>query len=92
MRERAIVYCEQVFGENDGKVANGLVRHSEKYEILGVIDSTKAGQDAGQVLDDSANGISIFSGIETALETLADHPDYFIYGIAPTKSVLSKEE
>ena len=27
----AIVYCEGQFGEQDGKTANGLVRHSEKY-------------------------------------------------------------
>src|SRR5688500_7892850 len=30
----AIVYCEGQFGEQDGKTANGLVRHSEKYDIL----------------------------------------------------------
>ena len=34
----AIVYCEGQFGEQDGKTANGLVRHSEKYEVLSVID------------------------------------------------------
>ncbi|MFZ3268206.1 MAG: hypothetical protein WA285_06180, partial [Mycobacterium sp.] len=37
----AIVYCEGVFGEQDGKTANGLVRHSQKYEILSVIDSLR---------------------------------------------------
>ena len=36
----AVVYCEGQFGEQDGKTGNGLVRHSEKYEILSVIDST----------------------------------------------------
>ena len=30
----AVVYCEAIFGACDGKTANGLVRHSEKYEIL----------------------------------------------------------
>ncbi|MGL5444587.1 MAG: hypothetical protein ACRDDJ_19210, partial [[Mycobacterium] stephanolepidis] len=47
----AIVYCEGQFGEQDGKTANGLVRHSEKYEILSVIDSLRAGVDAGRLLD-----------------------------------------
>ena len=37
----AVVYCEGQFGEQDGKTANGLVRHSEKYEILSVIDSAR---------------------------------------------------
>ncbi len=38
----AVVYCEGNFGRQDGKTANGLVRHSEKYRILSVIDSTRA--------------------------------------------------
>ena len=48
----AVVYSEAFFGTPDGKTANGLVRHSEKYEILAVIDSTKAGLDAGEYLDE----------------------------------------
>ena len=48
----AIIYCEANFGGIDGKTANGLVRHSERYEILSVIDSEKAGLDAGMVLDE----------------------------------------
>ena len=27
----AVVYCEANFGDIDGKTANGLVRHSERY-------------------------------------------------------------
>ena len=59
MGKTAVVYCEAFFGTPDGKTANGLVRHSEKYEILSVIDSTKAGLDAGEFLDDVPNGIPI---------------------------------
>ena len=46
----AVVYCEANFGKIDGKTANGLVRHSETYDILSVIDSEKAGLDSGLVL------------------------------------------
>ena len=59
MGRTAVVYSEAFFGTPDGKTANGLVRHSEKYEILSVIDSTKAGLDAGAYLDDVPNGIPI---------------------------------
>lgn len=51
MKKRALVYCEHQFGSMDGKTANGLVRESGIYEIMGVIDSSKAGLDAGEVLD-----------------------------------------
>lgn len=38
----AIIYCEENFGRIDGKTANGLIRYSENYKIIAVIDSTKA--------------------------------------------------
>jgi hypothetical protein len=43
----AVVYCEADFGAIDGKTANGLVRHSEMYDIVAVIDSHRAGLDSG---------------------------------------------
>ena len=57
----AIVYCEGQFGEQDGKTANGLVRHSEKYEILSVIDSSRAGADTGLFRDGKLPLASMFS-------------------------------
>lgn len=83
MGANAIVYSENEFGKVDGKVANGLVRNSEKYTIVGVIDSTKAGLDAGELLDGVVNGIPVFKDLETSLLALDDKPEYFIYGIAP---------
>jgi len=89
---KALVYSENEFGKIDGKVANGLARHSEKYEILGVIDSTKAGLDAGEYLDGIKNGIQVYSSIDDALENLNYVPEYFIYGIAPLASFLEQEQ
>ena len=89
---KALVYSENEFGKIDGKVANGLARHSEKYEILGVIDSTKAGLDAGEYLDGIKNGIQVFSSMDDALENLGYVPEYFIYGIAPLASFLEQEQ
>ena len=78
----AIIYCEANFGEIDGKTANGLVRSSERYKILSVIDSTKAGLDAGMVLDNKANGIPIFRNLAESLAHAKALPDYFIFGMA----------
>ncbi|MDP8315584.1 MAG: DUF1611 domain-containing protein [Candidatus Celaenobacter antarcticus] len=86
---KALVYCEGEFGKIDGKVANGLARHSEKYQILGIIDSTKAGLDAGEFLDGIKNGIPIFRSSEDAIETLGFVPEYFIYGIAAITAFLN---
>ena len=92
MKSKALVYGENELGNIDGKVTNGLARYSERYEIVGIIDSTKAGLDAGEFLDGVKNGIPVFATLEDAILALADLPEYFIYGIAPSKSFLDKEE
>jgi len=88
----AVVYCEAFFGAADGKTANGLVRHSEKYEILAVIDSEKAGLDAGAVLDDVPNGIPICASLADAIALAGRVPDFFILGMAPLSGMLSPLE
>ena len=88
----AVVYCEANFGAIDGKTANGLVRHSEKYEIVSVIDSEQAGLDAGMVLDDEPNAIPICRDLTEALACARSVPDYFIIGVAPASGMLSSHE
>ena len=88
----AIVYCEANFGQVDGKTANGLVRHSEKYDIVAVIDSRQAGLDSGIVLDDEPNAIPICFDLEAAVAHADRVPDYFIFGIAPSNGMLSVHE
>lgn len=88
----AIVYCEANFGEIDGKTANGLIRCSEKYKILSVIDSTKAGLDAGMILDNKPNSIPVCHDLTEALALAGSIPDFFIYGMAPSSGMLSKHE
>lgn len=88
----AIVYCEGNFARIDGKTANGLVRHSEAYRILSLIDSTYSGQDSGLVLDGVMNGIPIFGHLEAAVAHEAVIPDTLIYGMAPSTGRLSPED
>ncbi len=85
----AVVYCEGQFGEQDGKTANGLVRHSEKYEILSVIDSTRSGADAGALLDGTPNGIPVLASLAESIAHAGLVPDYLICGVAPASGLLS---
>jgi uncharacterized NAD-dependent epimerase/dehydratase family protein len=88
----AVVYCEANFGALDGKTANGLVRHSERYDIVAVIDSHQAGLDSGMVLDGRPNGVPVFSDFGAALSGTGRVPDSFIFGIAPASGMLSTPE
>jgi uncharacterized NAD-dependent epimerase/dehydratase family protein len=87
-RPTAVVYCEAELGRPDGKTANGLVRHSERYEIVAVIDSTKAGYDAGAALGDAANGIAVCRDLDDAVRQAVRPPKAFIIGLAPSSGML----
>ena len=89
--ESAVVLCEGCFGESMGKTANGLVRYSRRYRIVGVIDGTKAGRDAGEVLDGRRNGIPIFASLRDALARLPEPPSTMIVGVATFGGYIPKE-
>src|ERR1700728_4098680 len=71
----AIVYCEGLFGEQDGRTANSLVRHSEKYELLSVIDSLRAGVDAATCLDGTAYGVLVLDPLAESISHAGRVPD-----------------
>ncbi|KPQ21084.1 MULTISPECIES: DUF1611 domain-containing protein [unclassified Halomonas] len=91
-RQTAIVYCEGNFTRIDGKTANGLVRSSEKYRILCVIDSTMAGTDAGLALGMPSAGIPIVADLTTALADFGSLPDVLIFGLAPLSGLMSEAD
>jgi uncharacterized NAD-dependent epimerase/dehydratase family protein len=66
----AIILAEGMFGETPAKTANGLVRHSRKYRIRGIIDSTRAGKTSGSVVEGATPGILVFSNLDEAVENM----------------------
>ncbi|WP_299695202.1 DUF1611 domain-containing protein [uncultured Tateyamaria sp.] len=85
----AVIFCEGNFAKIDGKTANGLVRHSEAYKIISVIDSAHGGENSGQVLNDVINNVPILKDLDAAVAHATAKPDTFIYGMAPSTGRLS---
>jgi len=83
---KAIVYCEREYLTANGKTAHGLVRHTDRYEVVGVIDSTAPAGDAGEILDGKSRGIPLFSSLEDAY--LKSRPKIFIVGAVSEGGVL----
>lgn len=82
----AIVYCEGAFQTTNGKTAHGLVRFTRRYRVTSVIDSTCAGQDAGELLDGRTIGIPIVADLSAALGHAREQDSpatHFVVGIAP---------
>lgn len=81
---KAIVYCDGAFTTPYGKTAHGLVRFTERYEIVGVIDHVFGGKDAGEELDGKANEIPVFTDLDEAVSKLdvQDEPITLVIGLA----------
>lgn len=68
----AIVYCEGAFNTPNGKTAHGLVRFTQRYRVLCVVDSRYAGQDAGEVLDGRPKHIPVYATLAEAVNRSAE--------------------
>jgi uncharacterized NAD-dependent epimerase/dehydratase family protein len=82
----ALVYCEGAYGTPNGKTAHGLVRRTLRYQVQGVIDSARAGEDAGTVIDDRPSGIPIYKDLEQGFALLVEQDKpvtHFVIGLAP---------
>jgi len=78
----AVVLTRGKFHLSDAKTAHGLVRGTERFKILGVIDDVSAGKDAGVVLDGIQRDIPVFSSVRAFTGATGDIPDYAVIGVA----------
>ena len=78
---KAIVLTNGLLTHSDAKTAHGLIRGSERFEVVAVIDQLSAGQDAGEVLDGKHRNIPVYASVTEALAVL-DNIQYCIIGIA----------
>jgi uncharacterized NAD-dependent epimerase/dehydratase family protein len=83
---KALVYCEREYLTANGKTAHGLVRFTNRYQIVGVVDSTAPAGDAGEVLDGKSRGIPLFSSLEEACRETA--AEIFIVGAVSEGGIL----
>ena len=85
---KAIVLTNGLLMKIYAKTAHGLIRGTERFEIIGVVDCEEtAGKDAGELLDGKKRNIPVFSDLETALSELPTI-NFLIIGIATMGGVL----
>ena len=90
----ALVYCEGGFGTTQGKTAHGLVRRTQRYRVLSVIDSCHAGKDAGTVLEGKECGIPVYADVESALtesKKSGAPATHLVIGLAPDGGRLNRK-
>ena len=89
---QAIVYCDGALGSTNGKTAHGLLRRSERYVIVAVVDRDHAGADAGEVFDGRPIGVPVCANVQEAIENSRRHgrpATHLVVGLAPDGGRLS---
>jgi uncharacterized NAD-dependent epimerase/dehydratase family protein len=87
----AVVLAPGAFRSDKAKTAHGLVRGSERFDVVGVIDASAAGQDAGETLDGRRRDIPIFASLDEANAKARRPPDTCIVGVAVAGGMMSPE-
>ena len=88
MKPRAIVITGGYLDSDNAKTAHGLIRGTERFSIVGIIDQPCAGKDAGEVLDGKHRGIPVYASIDDFVKTSAEKAQYCIIGVATKGGVI----
>ena len=89
--ETAVILANGMFQTPFAKTAHGLVRGPCRYRVVGIIDDTCAGEDAGELLDGQTRGIPVFESVKRMLEEIDSKPDYCVIGVATSGGVMPPE-
>ena len=82
MKEPAVVLASHMFDTPNGKTAHGLVRGSDRFTVVAVVDPDLAGRDAGAVLDGRPAGIPVVANLDEAMTLAGPPPKWCIIGVA----------
>ena len=68
-KQEALILAPHTFNFEQAKTAFGLIRGTDRFEIVGVIDPEKSGQDAGVIVDGNFREIPLFASSKMLLNS-----------------------
>jgi len=90
-KNSAIVITSSFLDTEHAKTAHGLIRGTERFNIVGVIDKKYPGKDAGEVLDGKKRNIPVFASLKDFEKHSKKKASYCIIGVATKGGVLPRE-
>lgn len=87
-KKNAIVITGGFLEGNSAKTAHGLIRGTERFNIVGIIDEKFAGKDAGEVLDGKHRDIPVYGSISDFAKQSSQPVTYCIVGVATKGGVI----
>lgn len=82
MKQTAVVMTHGLLRTERAKTAHGLIRGSDRFEVVGIIDPQDAGQDAGELLDGRARNLPVYGSLEAFLHTSPRKASHCIIGVS----------
>jgi len=86
-KSTAIVLTGGYLASSNAKTAHGLIRGTERFQILGFIDDKTAGRDAGEVLDGKNRDLPVYATIADFIKT-GQRARYCVIGVATKGGVI----
>lgn len=87
-KTNAIVITAGYLDSNNGKTVHGLIRGSDRFNIVGIIDHKHAGKDAGEVLDGKHRSIPVYGTVEEFAKNSPVPATYCVIGVATKGGVI----
>jgi uncharacterized NAD-dependent epimerase/dehydratase family protein len=88
MKSNAIVITGGLLDTISAKTAHGLIRGTDRFNIIGVIDSKHPGKDAGEVLDGKKRNIPVYASMPEFAKNSTEKAKYAVVGVATKGGVI----
>ncbi len=87
-KSNAIIITGGYLDTYSAKTAHGLIRGTDRFNIVGLVDQKQTGKDAGEILDGKKRNIPIYGTITDFVKTSGKKAKYCIVGVATKGGVI----
>ena len=82
LKGTALVYSGGLLDDLHAKTAHGLLRVSERFDVLGLIDQRHFNQTSADIVSHCHKNVPIFEDLNQALKAMDKKPDFMVIGVA----------
>jgi uncharacterized NAD-dependent epimerase/dehydratase family protein len=88
VKSNAILVTGGFLDTGNAKTAHGLIRGTDRFNIVGVIDHKHPGKDAGEVLDGKNRSIPIYATISDFVKSGSKNTSHCVVGVATKGGII----
>lgn len=82
MKPTALILTNGMLAMSEAKTAHGLIRGTDRFEIIGIIDAANSKCDLSSVVNQAVAAIPVYDSLDEAINGHSGKIDYLIIGVA----------